>query len=126
MKFLADMGVAKRIVEWLRAEGHDAVHLREQGLDRLPDSEIFEKAGEEHRVILTFDLDFGEIVALSGKRSISVIVFRLRNTRTPHVIERLKKVLDDSMADLASGAIISSRRNPPSHAPSTPRSIIPT
>lgn len=106
MKFLADMGVAKRIVEWLRAEGHDAVHLREQGLDRLPDSEIFKKAGEEHRVILTFDLDFGEIVALSGNRSISVIVFRLRNTRTPHVIERLKKVLDDCTADLTSGAIV--------------------
>ncbi len=29
MKFLADMGVAWRIMEWLRQQGHDAVHLGE-------------------------------------------------------------------------------------------------
>ena len=29
MRFLADMGVAMRVVEWLRSQGHDAVHLRE-------------------------------------------------------------------------------------------------
>jgi hypothetical protein len=36
MQFLADMGVDQRIVEWLRGQGHDAVHLREQGLHRHP------------------------------------------------------------------------------------------
>jgi Domain of unknown function (DUF5615) len=29
MRFLADMGVAIRIVDWLRAQGHDAKHLRD-------------------------------------------------------------------------------------------------
>jgi predicted nuclease of predicted toxin-antitoxin system len=43
MRFLADMGVAIRVVDWLRAEGHDAVHLREQGLQRMPDKESFRK-----------------------------------------------------------------------------------
>jgi predicted nuclease of predicted toxin-antitoxin system len=32
MRFLADMGVAQRVVEWLRTEGYEAVHLREEGL----------------------------------------------------------------------------------------------
>ncbi|MHB8835322.1 MAG: DUF5615 family PIN-like protein [Candidatus Methylomirabilia bacterium] len=31
MRFLADMSVSVRVVEWLRAGGHDAIHLREQG-----------------------------------------------------------------------------------------------
>ena len=106
MRFLADMGVAQRIVEWLRAEGHDALHLREQGLQRMPNGEIFEKAASEERIILTFDLDFGEIVALSGGRQVSVILFRLHNTRTPHVIDRLKKVLKDSGKALQQGAIV--------------------
>jgi hypothetical protein len=44
---------------------------------------IFEKAYSEKRILLTFDLDFGEIVALSGENQVSVILFRLRNTRTP-------------------------------------------
>lgn len=91
MRFLADMGVAPRVVEWLRKEGHDAVHLREQGLERLPDIEIFDKAESETRVILTFDLDFAEIVALSDAQGSSVIVFRLRDTRTMHVIERRER-----------------------------------
>jgi|SRR3989337_605832 len=106
MRFLADMGVAQRIVKWLRNEGHDAVHLREERLHRLPNGAIFERAYAESRVILTFDLDFGEIVAISGGKPVSVILFRLHNTRTPHVIERLKKVLKDSGDDLEKGAIV--------------------
>jgi len=100
VRFLADMGGAQPIVEWLRAEGHDTVHLREEGLQRLPDGAVFDKAGGEGRILLTFDLDFGEIVALSGERVVSVILFRLHNTRTPHVRERLQKVLAQSARDL--------------------------
>lgn len=106
MRFLADMGVAQRVVEWLRAEGHDSVHLREEGLQRMPNGDIFEKAASENRIILTFDLDSGEIVALSGGRWISVILFRLHNTRTPHVIDRLDRVLRDSSHALEEGAIV--------------------
>jgi len=57
-------------------------------------------------VILTFDLDFGEIVALAGGRKIGVILFRLHNTRTPHVIDRLTAVLADSKAALVQGAVV--------------------
>ena len=60
LRFLADMEVSQSVVEWLRAEGHDAVHLREEGLHRLPDSEVSGKALEEKRVVITFDLGFGE------------------------------------------------------------------
>lgn len=60
MRFLADMGVSQRIVEWLRFEGHDAVHLRDEQLHRLPNGAIFEKAEAEQRIILIFDLYFGE------------------------------------------------------------------
>jgi predicted nuclease of predicted toxin-antitoxin system len=65
MRFLADMGVNLQIVQWLRHNGHDAIHLRDEGLQRLPDPKIFDKAHSESRIILTFDLDFGDITALS-------------------------------------------------------------
>lgn len=106
MRFLADMGVDVRIVQRLREEAHEAVHLREQGLHRLPDEALFEKAATENRVLLTFDLDFGEILALSGSHAVSVILFRLHNTRTPHVIDRLLRVLDASEQAVAAGAIV--------------------
>ena len=47
MRFQADMGVFKRTVAWLRATGHDAVHLLEEGLYRLSDVEILSKVFAE-------------------------------------------------------------------------------
>jgi len=95
-----------RIVEWLREEGQDIIHLSEEGLKSLPDEEVFEKAASEKRVILTFDLDFGEIIALSGGNLVSVILFRLRNTRSPYLLTRLKHVLVESSEVLEKGAVI--------------------
>jgi len=106
MRILADMGVDMRVVRWLRSQGHDAAHLREEGLQRLPDGEIFTKAIAESRVIVTFDLDFGEILALAKGRKAGVILFRLRNTRTPHVIQRLSSVLPDCVAPLERRGIV--------------------
>jgi predicted nuclease of predicted toxin-antitoxin system len=106
MRFLADMGVGIRIVEWLRQQGHETTHLREQNLQRMPDLDIFGKAAAERRILLTFDLDFGEIVAFSGEKNVSVVLFRLHNTRTPHVIERLKIALQETAPILRSGAIV--------------------
>jgi predicted nuclease of predicted toxin-antitoxin system len=100
------MGVDVRVAAWLREEGHDPVHLRDQNLQRLPNGEIFTKAISENRVILTFDLDFGEIAALARGRRASVIVFRLHNTRTAHVLERLASVLPDCSDSLQQGAVV--------------------
>lgn len=47
MRFLADMGVSWRVVQWLRDTGHEATHLREQKLHRLPNGGIFTKAAVE-------------------------------------------------------------------------------
>ncbi len=44
MKFLADMGISPRTVNWLKGAGYDAVHLVDEGLERLPDDEIMVKA----------------------------------------------------------------------------------
>lgn len=106
MRFLADMGLSVQVVEWLREQGHEAVHLREEGLHRLPNGEIFMKASSEKRVILTFDLDFGEIAALAKGDKASVVVFRLHNTRTFNVIKRLAAVLEVSIDALSKGAVI--------------------
>jgi predicted nuclease of predicted toxin-antitoxin system len=106
MRFLADMGVSQRVVEWLRTQGHDAIHLRDEGLQRLPNGEIFQKAAREQRIVLTFDLDFGEILAGSADKIVSVMLFRLRNTRADFVIRRLDDVLNESSSELLQGAIV--------------------
>ncbi len=106
MRFLADMGVSTGVMEWLRNKGHDAKHLRDEGLHRMPNGEIFTKAVQENRIIMTFDLDFGEIVALSKGKTVSVILFRLRNTRNSHLLRRLSAVLKDAAKALEEGAVV--------------------
>lgn len=100
------MGVSARVVEWLRAEGYDAVHLDEQGLHRAEDPDVLAKAVAESRVLLAFDLDFGEIVALSRGAAAAVILFRLRDARAENVIARLREVLRTSRDALARGAVV--------------------
>jgi predicted nuclease of predicted toxin-antitoxin system len=100
------MGVSTSVATWLRDHGHDATHLRDEGLQRLPNGEIFAKAHAEQRVVLTFDLDFAEIAAAAGQTLPSVVVFRLHNARSPFVISRLERVLDESSKALEEGAII--------------------
>lgn len=106
MRFLADMGISLRVVEWLRSAGHDVIHLRDQGLQRLPNGDIFHKAVREQRIVLTFDLDFGEIVAACDVQVVSVILFRLRNTTSEFVIRRLAIVLDQASTELTQGAVV--------------------
>src|SRR4030067_310558 len=65
LKFLVDACVDVRLARWLRDQGHDARHLRDEGLHKLPDETIFAKAIAEGCVVITHDLDFGEIAALT-------------------------------------------------------------
>jgi len=107
MRFLADMGLARSTVVFLRAQGHDAVHLRDQGLQRLTDDEIVKKGRAEGRVILTHDLDFGRIVALSQASLPSVITFRLDDMRPAQVNHYLTEALAHFAEQLETGALVS-------------------
>lgn len=106
MRFPLDMGVSPQVATWLLGEGYDAVHLREQGLQRLEDPGIFDKAASEGRVLITCDLDFAEIVALSGRTEVSVVLLRLTSLRPRRAIDRLNNVLPDSLSALEAGAVV--------------------
>lgn len=107
MKFLADMGISPRVVSALRERGHEAVHLQEQRLGTLPDSVILEKARAEGRILLTHDLDFGELLAASGGKLPSVIIFRLNDMRAENVNVHLFGILDKQSEALEKGVICS-------------------
>jgi predicted nuclease of predicted toxin-antitoxin system len=107
MRFLLDMGLAQSTASYLRSRGHDAVHLRVQGLQSLADQEIVELARTEARIVVTHDLDFGRIVALAGAKTPSVITFRLSDMRPNRVNLVIGRVLERSASALESGALIS-------------------
>lgn len=106
MRFLLDMNLPPAMTEWLRAEGHDAVHVREIGLADVPDDRVFARAAEDGRIIVLFDLDFGEIVALRGGSGVGVALLRLRLVRQSRLRARLRMAIAEATEPLQAGAIV--------------------
>ncbi|MEA5450444.1 DUF5615 family PIN-like protein [Leptolyngbya sp. CCNP1308] len=106
MRFLADVGVSPLTVQALRQAGYDAIHLVEQRLERLPDSAILEKARLEDRIVLTFDLDFGDLLASGANPLPSVIIFRVKRTVPSFVTSRLFAVIEECAETLQDGALL--------------------
>lgn len=106
MRFLADAGISPKTIRFLRDAGHEAVHVRTIGMQRAQDRAVIQRASEEGEVVLAFDLDFGEILALGALDRPSVVIFRLSDERAESVNGRLAVVLAERFADLEAGALI--------------------
>lgn len=106
MRFLADAGISPKTVEFLNQLGHETVHARTLGLERVTDRQLVEYALAHSSVILTFDLDFGDVLALGVLDKPSVVICRLSDQRPESVNRRLTSVLRERVADLESGALI--------------------
>lgn len=109
MKFLVDMGISPRTVEFLNSLEHESVHVQALGMQCSPDSEILDKALRENYIILTHDLDFGELLAASQGSLPSVIIFRLKNMSPSRVNNYLNRILSLYSENLKQGALISVR-----------------
>lgn len=77
MKFLADENVPRAAVQALRAKGFDVAWVSE-GYAGSADEEVLARCGNEERILLTLDKDFGELVfQRSLPAPFGVILFRL-------------------------------------------------
>lgn len=72
----------------------------------MEDRDILQKARTEDRIVLTFDLDFGDLLAASGDKLPSVIIFRLHNQTPSSVRPRLFQILSECETELNTGAVI--------------------
>ena len=73
MKFLVDMALSPKTVKALRDSGYEAVRANELGMVKSKDRDILEYAKKNDMIVITADLDFGDILVITGYKKLSVI-----------------------------------------------------
>ena len=91
MRFLADENVHGGIVQWLRSQGHDVLWATEtlQGVD---DDVLLQIAQQQERLLLTADLDFGELVFRGRLTSHGVVLLHMEDLTVQERLARLHAV----------------------------------
>jgi predicted nuclease of predicted toxin-antitoxin system len=107
VKFLLDMPLSPALAAWLREQGHDAVHVADLGLAQAPDYDVLDRARREERVVMTADLDYPRLLALSRSDGPGLTLFRGGDYSEQETEDRLKRCLETiPIEEFASSTIV--------------------
>jgi len=106
MKILIDMNLSPKWADYLTENGIDAVHWSSIGTSNSSDTEIIAYAKNRDFTILTNDLDFGFILAITHGKKPSVIQTRI-DVLSPEVIgSTVVNAIKLLAADIDRGALV--------------------
>jgi len=106
MKLLIDMNLSPQLVRLLTDAGHHATYWGMIGKRNAEDGEILNWAKENGYVIVTNDLDFGAILAITGLESPSVVLFRRREVFSHVIAPLILYAIENFAVELDAGALI--------------------
>lgn len=106
MKLLIDMNLSPRWVDFLVSEGIEAAHWSQVGKADAADVEIMGYAASHNCIVLTHDLDFSAILAVTQGRKPSVVQLRTDDVRTTAVGRQVVSSLRSLRSELEAGALL--------------------
>lgn len=111
IKFLTDANVFVPIVERLREMDHDVFDIKEEGLEKLTDIEVFQTAQNQKRILITMDKDFSNILLYPPSKHHGIIVLKLYKMK---VDDATRKFIDAfktlKLTDITGNLVIIDRR----------------
>jgi len=105
MKLLLDMNIPWRYASLLASKNCQATHWEEVGNPTAPDNEIMDYARKNNYIVLTFDLDFGTILATTHNAKPSVMQIRASAPNAAKTVELIITALNRYENELKAGAI---------------------
>ena len=87
------MPLSPALAYWLNQKGHNAVHASDIGLYNADDSVIMDTAKDEQRIVVTADLDYPRLLALTEAERPGLILFRGGNYNDKEAIFYMEHVL---------------------------------
>jgi predicted nuclease of predicted toxin-antitoxin system len=106
MRFLLNLNVPRGLGTRLGGLGHECRHAGDIGMAQASDVEIVEEARRREEVIVTHDLDYGQLLAFSGEPAPSVILLRLHNVHPDNLLDRISRAWPEIEGPLSGGAIV--------------------
>lgn len=102
LKLLLNANLSPETARFLREQfSFDVKCLLEEKLGKIADSDIAERAKQEGRIIVTSDLDFGQIYHFDESTKLGVIVLRLTDQTVESVNTKLKRFFDHYQDDVS-------------------------
>lgn len=102
MRFLVDAQLPPALARWLAAQGHEAEHVADLGMQAASDAAIWDHAWAASAIVVTKDEDFAQRKVLS-RTGPAVVWIRLPNTRRRDLLAWFGTVLPDIVAALEKG-----------------------
>jgi predicted nuclease of predicted toxin-antitoxin system len=106
VKFLVDMPLSPLLAAWLKAKGHDAVHAIHLAMGRAPDSDILEHARIDQRIVITADLDYPRLLAITRAEGPGLILLRGGNYSDQETLEGMNRVLETITPENLANSIV--------------------
>lgn len=95
IRFLLDANISPSTANFLSSLGYDAKSLLAENLGPISDEEVVHLAKKQKRMIITHDLDFGEIYHFREKGQTGILVLKLKDKTVESTNRTLKKFLKD-------------------------------
>ena len=94
MKLKLDENLSRRAADLIRAAGHNAITVADQGLRGAADEALFEACKHEGRALVTLDRDFSQVLRYPPAATAGIVILEL-GPRSTHsaLLDRVHELL---------------------------------